>query len=253
MKKASNDLEVRPVIEADRGEWLRMRTLLWPDCPEEHPPEIDTWLARRPMDQEVFVAARGDDRLGGFLECGARAWAEGCRTGPVGYIEGWWVDPDLRRHGVGAALLRAAERWAQARGYSEMASDADVANDVSHAAHGAAGYEEVGRAVLFRKSLGVYTLPWAPIDRTAQPAFERELRRELPKGHALFGKAVRAIARRVDRDDVLFEVGGGPRVATVRLTYREETDPARPVTNIHESFEAFRTTRMREDADEEKR
>ena len=60
---------------------------------------------------------------------------------------------DIRRSGHGRALLKAAEDWARAQGYTEMGSDALLWNEVSHAAHKASGYEEVDRVVTFRKSL----------------------------------------------------------------------------------------------------
>lgn len=53
---------------------------------------------------------------------------------PVGYVEAWYVDPDVRRTGYGRALLAAAEAWALRRGCREMASDAQLGNAVSHAA-----------------------------------------------------------------------------------------------------------------------
>jgi aminoglycoside 6'-N-acetyltransferase I len=108
---------------------------------------------RSRSDADVFVAERGDGSLAGFVEVGARPYADGCGTSPIGYIEAWYVDPDLRRSGYGRALLAAAEAWAHARGYREMASDARIDNDVSHAAHRRAGYAEIDRVVQFRKSL----------------------------------------------------------------------------------------------------
>jgi aminoglycoside 6'-N-acetyltransferase I len=54
---------------------------------------------------------------------------------------------------VGGALVRAAEAWSRARGCAEMASDTEVENARSAAAHRALGFEEVGRVLLFRKSL----------------------------------------------------------------------------------------------------
>jgi aminoglycoside 6'-N-acetyltransferase I len=144
--------EVRAYRPADHGEWLRMRRALFPDIPAEHE-EADAaeWLAR--PDATVLVAARPDGRLAGFAEVGERPYADGCDTSPVAYLEGWWVDADVRRTGVGAALVRAAEEWARARGRAELASDALLDNEASHRAHGALGFEEVERSVKYRKAL----------------------------------------------------------------------------------------------------
>jgi aminoglycoside 6'-N-acetyltransferase I len=101
----------------------------------------------------TFVAVRPDESLGGFLEASQRKYAEGCSTGPVGYIEGWYVDPDLRRQGIGRQLICEAESWAVAKGLREIASDCDLDNLISLSAHQALGYEEVERLIHFRKSL----------------------------------------------------------------------------------------------------
>jgi aminoglycoside 6'-N-acetyltransferase I len=101
----------------------------------------------------VFVADRGDDHLGAFLELDQREMADGCATSPVPYIEGWYVDQDLRRMGVGRALVRAAERHAQSAGFTEIASDCVLDNEISRLAHASLGYEEVHRSIHFRRSL----------------------------------------------------------------------------------------------------
>lgn len=69
------------------------------------------------------------------------------------YAEGWYVDADARRRGVGAALLRAGAAWARARGRRELGSDALLENVDAHRAHAALGCEEVGRVVQFRRAL----------------------------------------------------------------------------------------------------
>ncbi|MGI9042837.1 MAG: GNAT family N-acetyltransferase [Gemmatimonadaceae bacterium] len=74
-------------------------------------------------------------------------------TGAVGYIEAWYLDPDLRRSAHGLSLLEAAESWAREQGFREMASDALLEKEVSHAAHKRAGYIEVDRVITYRKSL----------------------------------------------------------------------------------------------------
>ena len=91
--------------------------------------------------------------LGGFVEVALRPWADGCETHPVGYIEAWYVDADLRKQGSGRALIEVAEDWAIEQGCSEMASDCELDNTISFQAHLALGYEAYNRVIQFRKSL----------------------------------------------------------------------------------------------------
>ena len=143
---------IRPYRDGDRADWLRMRQALWSDCPEaQQLAEMDEILAS--SSEEVFFAERAGGGLCGFVEAALRSRADGCETSPVGYIEGWYVDEDARRRGVGRALIDAAEAWARAQGCRQMASDAELWNEVSHHAHGALGYEECARLVLFKKDL----------------------------------------------------------------------------------------------------
>jgi aminoglycoside 6'-N-acetyltransferase I len=145
-------MHVRPYRDTDWSEWLRMSRALFPQEGEAgHAAGMRDTRARE--DAEVFVVDRGDGRLAGFVEAGTRPYADGCETSPVGYVEAWFVDPDVRREGWGRALLGAAEDWARSRGYTEMASDALLDNVVSHRAHAAAGYAEMERIVVFRKPL----------------------------------------------------------------------------------------------------
>lgn len=51
-------------------------------------------------------------------------------------------------------MIHAVAAWRQARGCTEMASDADIANLSSHACHLAAGFTETERVVYFRKMIG---------------------------------------------------------------------------------------------------
>jgi aminoglycoside 6'-N-acetyltransferase I len=104
-----------------------MRCALWPDEEGAHETDMTAWLAR--PDTAVLIAERaGGAGLAGFAEVGARPIADGCETSPVAYLEGWYVDPDVRRQGIGTALIRAAEAWARDCGYREFASDALLDN-----------------------------------------------------------------------------------------------------------------------------
>ena len=145
-------MNIRPVQPTDRDEWFRMRDRLWTGSPDDHVREIDTFFAT-PQDGATFVVERSDGGLCGFIEISLRNYAEGCITSPVPYIEGWYVDEDMRRSKLGSRLVQAAEEWARSQGFSEIASDTQLENEVSQQAHQALGYQEVERLVCFRKSL----------------------------------------------------------------------------------------------------
>ena len=81
--------------------------------------------------------------------------------------------------------------------------------------------------------------PWAPVDELLRDALERELDRELVAGHVLFGREIRALARRHDRDDVLFVAESPRQFAVVHLTYARETRPEWPHAMIFGSLQEF--------------
>jgi len=102
-------MNIGPAEIHEKSEWLRMRRALWPDAdPRELGEELDAWLARE--DAVVLVARRENgSALCGFAEVGTRSVADGCDSSPVAYLEGWYVEPSVRRRGVGSALVAAAE------------------------------------------------------------------------------------------------------------------------------------------------
>ena len=144
---------IRRAESNDSDEWLRTRTALWPDCSEgKHRTEMEDILANE-TGLAVFAAAESSGCLCGFVEVSLRQSAEGCGTRPVGYIEGWFVDPDSRRQGIGRRLVVSAETWAFEKGCQEMASDCSIDNGVSLTAHLVLDYEEFERLIHFRKTL----------------------------------------------------------------------------------------------------
>ena len=145
---------VRPVTPRDASAWADLRRALWPGQESERAAEVAAFFegqVREPL--VVLVAADEADRLIGFAELSIRAYAEGCHSDRVAYLEGWYVAPAARHRGVGRALLAAVEAWGRSQGCAELASDTALANDASAAAHTALGFTEVGRVRCFRKDL----------------------------------------------------------------------------------------------------
>lgn len=149
-------VNVRAARPTDASTWSSMRRALWPEDTEaEHRAEIDRYFAgefpRWPW--TALLAEDAGGRIVGFAEVSVRPYAQGCKSERVAYLEGWFVAPDVRKRGVGRALIAAAEEWGRSRGCSELASDADPDNTVSRDAHGAVGFDEVGLVRCFKKDI----------------------------------------------------------------------------------------------------
>ena len=133
-----------------------MRHALWPDGSlADHQQDIERFFSgdrREPA--EVLLAFAGNAIVVGFAELSIRNIVDGCSTDRVAYLEGWYVVPELRRRGIGRALIQAAEKWAADQGCSEFGSDSEIDNDISRAAHLRSGFEETGRVHTYRKNIG---------------------------------------------------------------------------------------------------
>jgi enamine deaminase RidA (YjgF/YER057c/UK114 family) len=144
---------IRPVQPTDYPEWLRLRTTLWPD---EDPAGLALDLDEMVQDiahQAIFVAQRPGAGLCGLIELSIRESVDWCQTRHVGYIEGWYVDPDIQSKGVGRALVEAGEAWARSMGCREMASDTNEDYPTSPRAHKGLGYADVEHKICFQKWL----------------------------------------------------------------------------------------------------
>lgn len=146
-------MDIRHVNHEQREDWLRLRMALWPGPADEHEAEVDAFFAGRGLLRAVFVCVAGSGGLSGFLELSLRNYAEGCRSNPVPFVEGWFVTPSARGRSVGRSLMAAAEDWARGKGYAEIASDTLLDNTPGYEAHRALGFDEVDRSINLRKSL----------------------------------------------------------------------------------------------------
>jgi hypothetical protein len=88
--------------------------------------------------------------------------------------------------------------------------------------------------------------PWTAV--ADGDALEAELRREVAPGHALYGRGVRALARRTDCDEVLFALVGSDECAVVHLTWTGKAERAPlPFTATFPSVPTWASTAMTAD------
>lgn len=132
--------------------YAELRAQMWEIAPDENKHEVQMLLADREH-WAIFIACEESGDCTGFLEVRLREYAEGAGSSPVGYLEGWYVEPPNRGQGIGRMLVEAGEDWARSQGCTEMASDAAIDNAGSIRLHHELGYTEVDRIVCFLKKL----------------------------------------------------------------------------------------------------
>ncbi len=140
----------------DAADWAQMRNALWPGGGDKgmHADDINQLLADA-GDTVNLIARDETGHAVGFAEASLRRdYVNGCKTTPVAFLEGIYVAPEARGHGVARALVAAVEDWARASGVSELGSDAAPDNMASLKMHHALGFDETERVVFFRKLLG---------------------------------------------------------------------------------------------------
>ncbi|MBU1304098.1 MAG: GNAT family N-acetyltransferase [Alphaproteobacteria bacterium] len=147
-------MKIASATAADIADWASLRQALWPSHGTEwHRADIEKMLASAD-DKANFIAWTDTGVAAGLAEAALRHdYVNGCKTSPVAFLEGIYVDPQHRRSGVARLLVAAVEAWAQSQGAKELASDAGLKNIESHDMHTALGFEETQRVVFFRKLL----------------------------------------------------------------------------------------------------
>jgi aminoglycoside 6'-N-acetyltransferase I len=154
-RQGPREFRVRHARQSDVQDWALLRQALWPaESPDELTAEARAFFVDGDaLLEAVLLAEASDGTLLGFAELSLRPYAEDCKTSPVAFLEGWYVIPSGRRQGAGRALVAAAEAWAREQGCREFASDTELDNTASAAAHRALGFEDAGAIRCFRKDL----------------------------------------------------------------------------------------------------
>ncbi|ROE34536.1 aminoglycoside 6'-N-acetyltransferase AAC(6')-E963 [Klebsiella pneumoniae] len=148
-------MKLVPLTSVPNPDWLHLRKALWPDGSDaEHEQEMAQFVAN-PNRYGQFMACSDDGTPTGFVEVSIRSdYVNGTDTTPVAFLEGMYVVPEARKHGVARKMLAAVQAWALAQGCTELASDTQLENTLSQAVHARLGFTETERVVYFNMRLG---------------------------------------------------------------------------------------------------
>jgi GNAT superfamily N-acetyltransferase len=127
-------------------------------------------LLRAPARCLVLVAERGGEILGMVTVQLVVSTAEGALSG---LVEDMIVSPRERGRGIGRRLLRAAERWARARGATRLQLVADRENGLALRFYARTGWRPTRLVCLRRGGTGA----WRRAARSGAPGSRRGQRR----------------------------------------------------------------------------
>jgi len=144
------------------SEYHRMRHALWPaheenDLREEMLKILKgNTFYKNELSWSTFVAEGEKGKLCGFIEITLYPKLDFAASMPIGFIEGWYVDEDIRMTGVGRKLVDEAIKRIAAQGCWEIASDVEEHNLISQEAHLRLGFQEAKRednCIFYKKAI----------------------------------------------------------------------------------------------------
>ena len=101
----------------------------------------------------VVMVSEADSQVIAYMEATLRPFVDGCKEGPVGFIEGWYIEDAYRESDAFQLLLNGITLWTKAQGGLEIMCDVPTDEVELLAQHEASGFEKVQRVVMVSKPL----------------------------------------------------------------------------------------------------
>ncbi|MCL2386572.1 MAG: GNAT family N-acetyltransferase [Defluviitaleaceae bacterium] len=142
---------VAPVTALNVQEWATLCDALWPDEDSTIRSWIEDWqIGDFPHE---FLYYHNNEAIA-FISLDIRSeYVEGTKGFPVGYVEGIYVKPDFRKHGIARKLIEFAKSWTLSQNCEELASDCELDNEESLLFHKKVGFAEANRIICFAMDL----------------------------------------------------------------------------------------------------
>jgi GNAT superfamily N-acetyltransferase len=134
----TTSIDIRLAQGADAAEMSRLSAELGYPMPAQEMARRIAVLAPNELHRMAVASAQG--RIAGWMHVEHRFSLDG---GDRAELMGLVVDSTLRCHGVGRALLHAAEAWAASRGLSSLTIRSNAARQLSHPFYESQGYARI--------------------------------------------------------------------------------------------------------------
>jgi aminoglycoside 6'-N-acetyltransferase I len=151
-------MKILPMKPNDLSDWVTMSLKLWPGHSQVELTRECSEILKSQNEQSYIVRDETGNAIA-FINLSLRFdYVPGSTRSPVAYVEGIFVEEQHRHLGIAKQLIRQAEKWAQERHCTELASDTLIENTESRQFHLKVGFKEVERIVAFIKPLERYGL-----------------------------------------------------------------------------------------------
>ena len=145
-------MKIIEVNDSYRDDWLRLRQHVYTG--------VDTTFLEKEMASissskifSCFVIEIKATGVIGFMELSLRNIVDGVIGGPVGYIEGLYVDPGYRGNGYGRCLIDRATEWFKSKNCQYIATDTELTNDAAQRYFEHLGFNKTWTVVQYLKAL----------------------------------------------------------------------------------------------------
>ena len=117
-------MKIKTVNEQTLSIWASFASQVW----RTNEQELIEKFRNNKFPYEFLYFSSGEEPVAWISLSLRHDYVEGCQNGPTAYLEGIFIIPDYRSQGIGDKLLSFAISWAENRGISQLASDAEFDN-----------------------------------------------------------------------------------------------------------------------------
>ena len=145
-------MKLVPIVKDGFSDWSQFRCEIYPIRSRDFDLKEMESIFESELWHCWFIEHEDGERIG-LVELSLRNIVDGCSSSPVPYLEGLYVKEAERGKGCGTQVIEMIKRWCREQGYSDLATDAELANKSAQRFYEKLGFEQVDRIVEYRLEL----------------------------------------------------------------------------------------------------